>query len=138
MKLDRILIRGDEDREAARQRMAELFSRLNGAEDVPQTFASLASEGDDREGPRKSMDSGLDETLLAAARSLEGGQYSGILETGEGFSILMRPEAEPAEWREAYFDSLLSQAAERAVVTLTPLYEELTSEKALSAWEKEA
>ena len=137
MKVDRILIRGGEDREAARQRISEMFSRLNGAENIPQTFASLAAEGDDRNGPRKSVNARLDETLLAAAQSLEVGQYSGILETEEGFSILMRLEAEPAEWREAYFDSLLSRAAEGAVVTLQPLYEELTLEKLLSGWEKE-
>ena len=125
MMLDRILISFGADREAARRRAAEAFSRLNGAEDPAAVFAALAAEGDDRLGPRRADESGWEEPLLEAARSLETGQYSGILESGEGFSILMRQTADREALRESYFDSLLQAAAEGAEVVAEPLYEEL-------------
>ena len=125
MTLNRILIAAGEDREVARQRTAEVFSRLNGAEDPGKEFAVLSAEGDDPAGPRRSGTSGWEETLLEAARSLEVGQYTGILETDEGFSVLMRLEPDQAELREAHFDSLLQRAAENAEVVLQPLYHEL-------------
>ena len=107
LAVDRILIAAGEDREAARQRAAETFSALNGAADPEKAFATLAAEGDDRAGPRQSAASGLDASLLAAAQSLSVGQYSGILETEEGFSILMRLEPEGSMLKEAYFDFML-------------------------------
>lgn len=134
LTLNRILIESGEDREAARQRAAEVFSRLNGAEDPAEAFAALAAEGDDSAGPRQSDASVWNEELLEAARSLAVGQYTGILESEEGFSILMRLEPDLSGIREAHFDSLLQQAAEDAEVVLQPLYYELhpadlTSEK---------
>lgn len=125
MVLDRILISAGADREAARQRAAEVFSRLNGAEEPAAVFAALAAEGDDRFGPRRADESGWDESLLEAARSLAAGQYSGILENDEGFFILLRQAADREELREAHFDSLLQAAAEGAEVVLEPQYEEL-------------
>ena len=111
-----------------------MFSCLNGAEDPAKEFAALAAEGDDSAGPRQSDASVWNEELLEAARSLAVGQYTGILESEEGFSILMRLEPDLSGIREAHFDSLLQQAAEDAEVVLQPLYYELhpadlTSEK---------
>ena len=123
--LDRILIAAGEDREAARKRAAEVFSRLNGAETPAEAFSALAAEGDDPAGPRRSEETGWGAELLEAARSLEVGQCSGILESDEGFSILMRVAPEAEELREAHFDSLLQQAAEHAEVVLQPRYQEL-------------
>jgi len=125
LTLDRILIAAGEDREAARQRVAEMFSRLNGAENPLKEFAVLAAEGDDPAGPRQSKASGWSKKLLAAAGSLGVGQYSGILESDEGFSILMRLEPELTETKAAYFDFLLQQAAEDAEVRLLPRYDDL-------------
>ena len=55
-------------------------------------------------GPRTlSPDSGeLDGELLDAARELQEGQCSGILESQEGFSILRRLETDPEALREPY------------------------------------
>ena len=96
MTVDRLLIAAGEDREAARQRAAEAFARLNTAEDLAAEFSGLAAAGDDPAGPRTLTlgDGTLDGTLEAAALALEPGQCSGILESGEGFSILLRKETD--------------------------------------------
>ena len=122
--VDRVLFAAGEDREAARQRAAEAFARLNTAEDQRAEFAALAAAGDDPAGPRTFTlgDGTLDEALEAAAQTLEEGQCSGILETGEGFSILLRGETDRSGVEEAYFDYLLQEAAENAAVRLTEDY----------------
>ncbi len=127
LTVDRLLIRAGEDREAARQRAAEAFARLNVAEDLPVEFAALAAAGDDPAGPRTvtAGDGVLDETLETAALALEVGQCSGILETGEGFSILLRQETDREEAREAYFDYLLQQAAEQSAIQAGDAYQAL-------------
>lgn len=138
LTLDRILISAGEDREAARQRASEVFSRLNGAEDQAAEFSALAAEGDDRLGPRtlRPEDTELDEELLDAAGELEPGQCSGILETQEGFSILRRLETDQDALKEQYFDSRLLELAEKAAVTTTPAYDELDPAAFDSAWEQ--
>lgn len=125
--VDRLLFAAGEDREGARQRAAEAFARLNTAEDRPSEFAALAAAGDDRLGPRTFTlgDGTLDEELESAARALEPGQCSGILETEEGFSILLRRETDLAGLEEDYFDHLLQEAAEEAEVRLTEAYRAL-------------
>lgn len=136
--LDRILIPAGEDREAARQRASEIFSRLNGAEDQGAAFAALTAEGADQLGPRTlSPDSTeLDGELLAAARELQEGQCSGILESQEGFSILRRLETDPEALREPYFDDCLLDLAEAAEVTTAPAYDELDPAAFDQAWEQ--
>lgn len=122
--VNRLLFAAGEDRESARQRAAEAFARLNTAEDLRAEFAALAAEGDDRLGPRTFTlgDGTLDQELEAAAQALEAGQCSGILETGEGFSILLREETDCGGVEEDYFDHLLQEAAENAEVRLTESY----------------
>jgi len=132
MVLDRILITAGEEREAARQRASEVFSQLNSAEEPVAVFAALAAEGDDPVGPRPAENSGWPPALLEAARSLEVGQYSGILESDEGFSILMRMETDSTEQKEAHFDSLLQAAAEAAIVTVESYYHELKPQELFS------
>ena len=138
LTLDRILIPAGEDREAARQRASEIFSRLNGAEDQGAAFAALTAEGADQLGPRTlSPDSTeLDWELLAAARELQEGQCSGILESQEGFSILRRLETDPEALREPYFDDCLLDLAEAAEVTTAPAYDELDPAAFDQAWEQ--
>lgn len=123
--VDRLLFAAGEDREAARLRAAEAFARLNTAEDLPAEFAALSADGPAEQDAFTLGDGGLEAALAAAARALEAGQCSGILETGEGFSILLRREADPDGVEEAYFDHLLQRAAENAAVQLTEAYQAL-------------
>lgn len=125
--VDRVLAAAGEDRESARQRAAEAFARLNIAEDLTAEFTALAAAGDDPAGPRTLTlgDGTLNQELEAAALALETGQCSGILETEEGFSILLRRETDRSGVEEAYFDHLLQKAAESSAVQLTEAYEAL-------------
>ena len=125
LTVNRILVAAGENRDAAREKAAEIFSQLNRAEDAAEVFASLAAQGDDPAGPRAVSGSGLDPSLEDAASALEMGQYSGILESGEGFSILMRCEADAGEVMAERFDAQLQQAAEEAVVQTTEAYDRL-------------
>lgn len=132
MTVDRILISagdGEEGRETARQRAAEFFARLNGAEDQAAAFSALAAEGDDSAGPRTFLpgDGTLDPVLEEAAAALEEGQCTGILESEEGFSILRRlpPEAGAPVPAGERFDRLLQQAAEESLVRTAAEYDRL-------------
>jgi hypothetical protein len=60
--------------------------------------------------------------LWDAARALGEQQYSGILETEEGFSILRRLPLSTEAVKEAYFDRLLRSAAEQSEVTAADGY----------------
>lgn len=129
LTVDRIFIGAGEDREAARQRAAEVFSQLNSAEDQAAAFSALAGEGDDAAGPRTLLpgDGTLPPALEEAARALEEGQYSGILESEEGFSILRRLETASAALAGDAFDQLLESAAQAALVQTTPSYDSLSA-----------
>ena len=125
LTVDRILISAGEDREAAREKAAEVFSRLNSAEDPAAMFPVLAAEGDDAAGPRTLLpgDGTLPLALEEAAKALEEGQYSGILESEEGFSILRRLATQGEALAGEAFDRLLQEAAEKALVQTTPAYD---------------
>lgn len=129
MTVDRILVGAGEDREAAREKAAELFSRLNGAEDPDTAFPALAAEGDDTAGPRTLLpgDGTLPQALEEAAKALEEGQYSGILESEEGFSILRRLASQGAEDVGETFDQMLQDAAEGAQVRTSAAYDSLNA-----------
>ena len=130
LTVDRIFIKAGEDRDGARKRAAEVFSRLNGAEDPAAAFAALAAEEDDRAGPRTLLpgDGTLPQALEEAAQALEEGQYSGILESEEGFSILRRLTAEGETLAGEAFDRLLQEAAEGALVQTASAYDRLDAE----------
>ena len=138
LTLDRILISAGEDREAARLKAAEVFSRLNSAADQAAEFTALAAAGDDTAGPRTVTvgDGTLDPVLEEAAAALEEGQCSGILESGEGFSILRRLPADTGAVREAYFDHLLQEAAETAELQTAEAYGKLDVEAFYRALEQ--
>ncbi len=127
LTIDRILISAGEDRETAREKAAEVFSRLNSAENPEDAFPVLAAEGDDTAGPRTLMpgDGTLSQSLEEAAKALEEGQYSGILESEEGFSILRRLASEGMEPVGEVFDQMLQEAAEKSMVQTTPSYSSL-------------
>ena len=127
LTVDRILISAGEDREAAREKAAEVFSRLNGAEDPAAAFSVLAAEEDDAAGPRTLLpgDGTLPPALEEAAQTLEEGQCSGILESEEGFSILRRLVFQGEDLAGEAFDRLLQAAAEEALVQTAPAYDNL-------------
>ena len=137
MTVDRILIAAGDDREAAREKAAEAFARLNGAEDQGAVFDTLAKAGDDTAGPRTVLpgDGQLPQELEEAARSLAVGQCSGILESDEGFSILRRLAPETKDLVDDYLDSLLQKAASEARTTLTEAYDGLDTEAFYTALE---
>ena len=72
MSVDRILVAAGDDREAAREKAAELFAQLNGAEDQGAVFDTLAKAGDDTAGPRTVLpgDGQLSQELEEAAQAL--------------------------------------------------------------------
>ena len=127
LTVDRALIPIGADRSEAQAKAAEIFSRLNQAPDKAEAFPALAAEGDDSAGPRTFLagDGTLPAALEEAAAALEPGQCSGILESGEGFSILLRCETNPQDVREEYFDYILQEAAKNAQVELTEAYRAL-------------
>ena len=63
--------------------------------------------------------------LMEAARALEEGQCSGILETEDGFSIVRRLSLNVSVLKETCFDKMLQTAAENSVVTTMPEYAKL-------------
>ena len=134
--LNRILVPMGEDRESASQRAAELFSQLNSAEDQTAKFSELTAGSADTLGPRTVLpgDDSLDASLLEAAAALEEGQCSGIVESEEGFSILLRLPLDTAALMDRYFESLLASAAENSVVTTTQAYTDLDPAAFYDAW----
>jgi len=138
LTLDRILIPMQEDREQAQRTAAEAFSKLNAAGDWDETFLALAAAGADTAGPRTVVppESNLAPDLLEAAQALEEGQFSGILESEEGFSILRRLPLDAAALMDGYFDHTLLQAAEQAAVVLQPRYEKIDIPAFSAALEK--
>ena len=115
---ERLLVPAGDDREAARQRAAALFARLNTAEDQASAFDALLTETGGGPLPEEEWTG----VLRDAASALKPGQISGIIETGAGFSILRRLPAEGAALREAYFDSLLQDAAADSDIQFTNAY----------------
>ena len=121
---ERILVPAGDDREAARQHAAALFARLNAAEDQASAFDTLLAETGG--GPLAEED--WTEAFRDAAGALAPGQISGIIETDAGFSILRRLPIDEGTLREAYFDSLLQDAAAACEIQCTNAYNFLQPE----------
>ena len=124
---DRIFVVAGEDRTAAAEKAAELFSRLNAAADQMAEFTALMAE---TQSPAEAQTVRLGDGTLSPAEedaltTLEEGQYSGILEIEDGFCILRRRPPHGFAVREAYFDELLREAADEAVVQAASAYEAL-------------
>ena len=118
---ERLLIPFGSDREAARQKAAELFAHLNTAADPSAAFDALLAET----GGASLEETDWTPSLQDAAAALEPGQFSGIIETENGFVILRRLPADRDALREAYFDSLLQDAADASEIQVSSAYETL-------------
>ena len=128
--VERILVPAGADREAARSKASELFAQLNGAEDRGAAFSDLMAEWGDPAGAQTLWpEDGTEDPLRDAAQALREQQYSGILETEEGFSILRRLPLNTAAVKEVCFDHLLQTAAEQSEVSTTEAYGELDAER---------
>lgn len=119
---ERLLIPAGGDAEAARGKAAEVFACLNAAADKAAEFDSLSAEYGSGAQTAQKGDGTLPAALENALSTLAEGQFSGILESPEGFSILRRLPPDPAALREAHFDHLLQNAAESAQVQCTAEY----------------
>lgn len=118
---ERLLIPFESDREAARQKAAELFAHLNTAADPSAAFDALLAET----GGALLEETDWTPSLQDAAAALEPGQFSGIIETENGFVILRRLPADRDALREAYFDSLLQDTADASEIQVSSAYETL-------------
>lgn len=118
VQVDRILCDGA-DRNAARRRAEALFERLNGAKNQAALFSDLTWEGSDHIGPRALKSGTFDEGLERVARALQIGQLSGIIESGDGFSILRRLPPERDSLLEIWLRRSVEETARGADVELT-------------------
>lgn len=121
--VDRIQTTGED----ARHRIEVLFSRLNAAPDPQAAFGGLAQEGDDHTGPRtcRPGDETLPPALQDAARDLKPGQHSGILESGEGYAILLRLPTDLTALVPQWLDAQLLSAVQAAQITPLPAMAEV-------------
>lgn len=120
--LDRILIPAGE---GAADAVAALYARLNGGGQA--AFDAAKAESADAAGARtfRMGDGTMSLALESAAAVLEPGQLSGILETGEGYSILLRLPTDLTDVVIPWLDHQLQTAAETADVQTTAGYDTL-------------
>ena len=109
-----------EDRDAAQAGAAELFSRLNAAGDPSAEFAALAAaKGEAAACQTLGPDDDAAEAVRSALEHLEMGQYSGIVETEDGFALFLRCQPEREDLLEPCFDDWLQDAADASEVQVT-------------------
>lgn len=120
--LDRILIPAGE---GAGDKAAEIYARLNGGGQA--AFEAAKGESADTAGIRTFFmgDGTVQPALESAAAVLESGQISGILETSEGYSILLRLPTNLTDLVVPWLDAQLQSAAEEALVQTTERYDSL-------------
>lgn len=132
---------------AVRSRAEEAFGKLNGSPDPLNDFAVLAATYSD-EADRDQHPAGrtfspggaaLPDACMEALRSLQEGQFSGVVEAEDGFYLLLRRPLDTEAVAPDYFDALLQAAAESADVSVTQacqgidvsrFYEALTAARA--------
>lgn len=102
---------------AQKSRAETLFSQINSAADGAAVFAQLAQTENDAQvqpGTFAAGDGTLPQAAEEALRALEVGQWSGVVETEEGYYLLLRQEVDDAAVRADCFDSQLLTAAGEA------------------------
>lgn len=120
--VERVLIPAGE---GARERAAEVFARLNGGGE--EALVDVKRSYSDADSPYTlwAESETLPQELIQAALLLEPGEYSGILETEEGFSVLYCREPDLASLTMAWVDHCLLQRAQEAKVQLYRGYEQV-------------
>jgi len=123
---------------AERKERAEMvLNRLKESSDPLTYFSTLAgaySDDPDRDlhpegGTCAAGDGTLPDALEAAALALEEGAWSGVLESGGGYYILLRRPLEQTDAAARCFDDRLLEAAASAQVEKSAAYEELDTER---------
>lgn len=102
---------------AQKSRAETLFSQINSAADGAAAFAQLAQTENDapaQPGTFAAGDGTLPRAAEEALRALEVGQWSGVVETEEGYYLLLRQEVDDAAIRADCFDSRLLTVAGEA------------------------
>ena len=111
---------------AATKSQAEAyFLKLNGAADLIDLFNNLARESDDQIGPRDIND--LDIKLKQIAENLRVGQVSGIVESGDGFCILIKLPPEKKILLDTWLDRKIENQAENAEILLFDNWNKITA-----------
>lgn len=102
---------------AQKSRAETLFSQINSAADGAAAFAQLAQTENDapaQPGTFAAGDGTLPQAAEEALRALEVGQWSGVVETEEGYYLLLRQETDSSAIRTDCFDQTLLAAAQEA------------------------
>ena len=102
---------------AQKSRAETLFSQINSAADGAATFAQLAQTDNAapaQPGTFAAGDGTLPQAAEEALRALEVGQWSGVVETEEGYYLLLRQETDSSVIRADCFDQTLLAAAQEA------------------------
>ena len=106
-----------EEGEAQKSRAETLFSQINSAADGAAEFTRLAQTDNDapsQPGTFAAGDGTLPQAAEEALRTLEVGQWSGVVETEEGYYLLLRQEPDSTAIRADCFDDKLLAAAQTA------------------------
>lgn len=108
----------DSETLAAKKARAEtLFAQINGAGGGAAVFTQLAQTENDapsQPGTFAAGDGTLPQAAEEALQALEVGQWSGVVETEEGYYLLLRQEPDSAAIRADCFDDKLLTAAQAA------------------------
>lgn len=108
----------DSETLAAKKAQAEtLFAQINGADGGAALFTQLAQTENDaasQPGTFAAGDGTLPQAAEEALQALEVGQWSGVVETEEGYYLLLRQETDSAQIRADCFDDKLLAAAQAA------------------------
>ncbi len=118
-----------EDPQAAQEKAAALFSQLNGAQDLAAAFQAVAAQGESLGTLTVSPEEGtLPQAVAEAVAQLEPGQYSGVIEAEGAYWLMMRLSTDLTVPRAAYFDDMLTQAAQSAPVETEPEWADVDPE----------
>ena len=107
---------------------AEAFAKLNGSQSLAADFVALRTAAGGPEDYPKTLlpaDGTLPAGLAAAAAALAEGQLSGIVETEDGWAILLRLPDDTEAVRQDLLDQQLQTAADEAQLQTTEAYETL-------------
>lgn len=110
--------------DTAAQEAQDLFTRLNTADDGAALFAQLAGDAGNL-GSFRAGDGTLSREEEDALLALQPGQWSGVVETQTGLSLVLRLAPDEAALRQALLDRQLLEAVENARIQTEKTLEEL-------------